>query len=106
MSADEISELRKQLAGKDDILNTMKIKTKEFVQKLKDDHSAALSAAEQSLVAATQVGLDSLILHGCRLTCWLTATAEENHRFRDYFVRKRRFHFKVGAAESFADTIC
>lgn len=55
MSADEIAELRKQLAGKDDILNTMKIKTKEFVQKLKDDHAAALVAAEQSLITTTQV---------------------------------------------------
>ena len=62
MSADEIAELRKQLAGKDDILNTMKIKTKEFVQKLKDDHAAALAAAEQSLAAATQVMLCVFLL--------------------------------------------
>lgn len=59
MASEEKAQLLQQLAAKDEMLNTMKIKTKEFVQKLKEDHAAAISAAEtnaqQALLTATQV---------------------------------------------------
>ena len=36
-----LDELRSQLQKRDDVINMMKTKTKEYVQKLKDEHAEA-----------------------------------------------------------------
>jgi uncharacterized coiled-coil protein SlyX len=43
MMADEISQLKTQVAQRDEMINTMKIKMKDFVTKMKVDNEEALN---------------------------------------------------------------
>jgi hypothetical protein len=47
MSSEEAEQLRAQLASKDELLNSIREKTKVFVSKLKEDHDNALNELRQ-----------------------------------------------------------
>ena len=53
----DVAQLSEQLKQKDEIINMMKSKTKDFVQRLKEDHAAQLAGKDALLLEAQQVGL-------------------------------------------------
>ena len=53
---EEISALKLQLAEKDAMIESIKAKTKDYVLKLKNDQTIALSNQEKTISKAAQVG--------------------------------------------------
>ncbi|KAJ1444129.1 hypothetical protein B484DRAFT_414176, partial [Ochromonadaceae sp. CCMP2298] len=51
---EQIPALQLQLKQKDEMINVMKVKTREYVQNLKEDSSAKMQAAEAALAAKSQ----------------------------------------------------
>jgi hypothetical protein len=55
MSEAQILDLQKQVTQRDEMLQMMKVKTKEYVSKLKDEHTEVLNSLNKSKEALFQV---------------------------------------------------
>lgn len=63
---EELERLQKQLQQKDETIALMKTKTKDFVAKMKEEHSQSLAALTASLENAKQVhGLVKYFISTC-----------------------------------------
>jgi len=54
---DQLKQLNLQLLQKEETINVMKVRTREFVQNLKDEHAITLRNLEAALSAASEVRL-------------------------------------------------
>jgi predicted component of viral defense system (DUF524 family) len=57
---DQIKLLNQQLLQKDETINVMKVRTKEFVHNMKEEHSSTLRNLEAALAKASEVSLHDL----------------------------------------------
>ena len=52
---DQLKQLNLQLLQKEETINVMKVRTREFVQNLKDEHAVTLRNMQAALSAASEV---------------------------------------------------
>ena len=52
---DQLKQLNLQLQQKEETINVMKVRTREFVQNLKEEHAVTLRNMEAALGAASEV---------------------------------------------------
>jgi hypothetical protein len=82
MSEAQILDLQKQVTQRDEMLQMMKVKTKEYVAKLKEEHAEVLTASNKSKEALVQVNILYPKLKGkysYRLNSLATRRAKESH---------------------------
>ena len=64
---EQIKLLNQQLLQRDETINVMKVRTKDYVQRINEDHAAALRKLEAALSSASEVQL-SLHCSNCILS--------------------------------------